>query len=54
MKDPYIHKSALDIRREDFDSDEEYEWALRNFENLYNDAEDSAMEDYYERKYRDD
>lgn len=40
-------------RRRDFDSEADYQYAKEHFDELYNEAEDIAMEDYYEKKYND-
>ena len=49
-----LHRLPLGIRREDFDSEADYQFALENYDDLYNEAEDIAMEEYYEKKYRND
>ena len=46
-----LHRFPLCISRSDFDSEADYQYALENFDDLYNEAEDIAMEAYYERKY---
>ena len=40
-------------RRQDFDSEGEYINAIEHWDELYNEAEDLAMEKYYEEKYKD-
>ena len=37
--------------RSDCDSDEQYFYAQEHYDELYNEAEDYAMEKYYEEKY---
>lgn len=49
-----LHRLPLGIRREDFDTEADYQFALENYDDLYNMAEDLAMEDYYEKKYRNE
>lgn len=39
--------------RSQFDTDEDYYYAQQHYDELYNEAEDIAMEDYYEKKYND-
>ena len=46
-----LHRFPLCVKRSDFDSEADYQYALENFDDLYNEAEDIAMEAYYERKY---
>lgn len=46
-----LHRLPLGIRREDFDTEADYQYALENYDDLYNMAEDIAMDDYYEKKY---
>ena len=46
-----LHRLPLGIRREDFDTEADYQFALENYDDLYNMAEDIAMDDYYEKKY---
>ena len=46
-----LHHLPLGIKRSDFDSEEEYQYALEHYDELYNEAEDIAMEKYYEEKY---
>lgn len=46
-----IHRLPLAPSREDFDSEADYQFAVENWDDLYNEAEDAAMERYYEKKY---
>lgn len=46
-----MHHFPLGVSREDFDTEEEYQFAVENYDELYNMAEDIAMDDYYEKKY---
>lgn len=49
-----LHHFPLGISREDFDTEADYQYALEHYDELYNEAEDLAMEDYYEKKYRNE
>lgn len=49
-----LHHFPLGISREDFDSEADYQYALEHYDELYNEAEDLAMEDYYEKKHRNE
>ena len=42
----------LGICREDFDTEEDYQYAIEHYWDLYNMAEDMAMEEHYEKKYK--
>ena len=42
----------IGISRSDFDSEEDYQYAVENYWDLYNMAEDIAMEKCYEEKYK--
>ena len=42
----------LGICREDFDTEEDYQYAIEHYWDMYNMAEDMAMEKYYEEKYK--
>lgn len=46
-----IHRLPIAPSRSDFDSEEEYLDAVDRWDELYNEAEDLAMEDYYDRKF---
>lgn len=46
-----LHRFPLAPRRRDFDSEADYQHAKEHFDELYNEAEDIAMEEYYEKKY---
>ena len=46
-----LHRFPLAPRRRDFDSEGAYLNAVEHFDELYNEAEDIAMEEYYEKKY---
>ena len=46
-----LHHFPLGIKRTDCDSEAEYQYALEHYDELYNEAEDIAMERYYERKH---
>ena len=37
--------------RRDFDSEADYQYAKEHWDELYNEAEDIAMEEHYEKKY---
>ena len=39
-------------RRQDFDSESAYLYAVEHWDELYNEAEDIAMDQYYESKER--
>ena len=41
----------LGISRSDFDTEEDYQYAIEHYWDLYNMAEDMAMEEHYEKKY---
>lgn len=49
-----LHRLPLYPRRQDFDSEGDYLNAVERWDELYNEAEDIAMEGYYEKKYRDE
>lgn len=40
------------MSRSMFDTEEEYQYALEHYDELYNEAEDIAMERYYEEKHQ--
>ena len=42
----------LGISRSDFDTEEDYQYAIEHYWDLYNMAEDMAMEKCYEEKYK--
>ena len=46
-----LHHFPLGIKRTDCDSEEQYQYTVEHYDELYNDAEDIAMERYYEEKY---
>lgn len=46
-----LHRFPLAPRRQDFDSEGAYLNAVEHWDELYNDAEDIAMEEHYEKKY---
>ena len=46
-----LHRLPLAPRRRDFDSEADYQYAKEHWDELYNEAEDAAMERYYEKKY---
>ena len=46
-----MHRLPISPRREDFDSEADYLYAVEHWDELYNEAEDLAMEEYYEKKY---
>lgn len=46
-----LHNLPISPRRVDFDSEEDYLFAQENWDELYNEAEDLAMEEYYNEKY---
>ena len=50
-KDKSLKHFPLGICRSDFDSEEDYQYAIEHYWDLYNMAEDIAMEEYYEEKY---
>ena len=37
-------------KREDFDTEEDYQYAIEHYWDLYNMAEDMAMEEHYEKR----
>ena len=47
-----LHNFPLpwEVSRNQFDTEEEYQNAREHYDELYNEAEDIAMERYYERK----
>ena len=40
----------LGISRSDFDTEEDYQYAIEHYWDLYNMAEDVAMEEHYEKR----
>lgn len=40
----------LGISRSDFDTEEDYQYAIEHYWDLYNMAEDMAMEEHYEKR----
>ena len=46
-----LRRLPLAPRRRDFDSEADYQYAKEHFDELYNEAEDIAMEEHYEKKY---
>lgn len=48
-----IRRLPLAPRRQDFDSESAYRNAVERWDELYNEAEDIAMEEYYEKKHKD-
>jgi len=46
-----MHRLPISPGREDFDSESDYLYAVEHWDELYNEAEDLAMEEYYEKKY---
>lgn len=48
-----LHNLPIYPRREDFDSEADYLYAVENWNDIYNEAEDLAMERHYERKFKD-
>lgn len=46
-----LHHFPLGIKRSDCDSEEQYHNLVEHYDELYNEAEDIAMERYYEEKY---
>ena len=46
-----ISRLPIAPRRQDFDSEAAYLNAVEHWDELYNEAEDIAMEKYYEKKY---
>ena len=46
-----LHRLPLAPRRRDFDSEGDYLNAVEHWDELHNEAEDIAMEEYYEKKY---
>ena len=48
-----IRNFPLGICREDFDTEEDYQYAIEHYWDLYNMAEDVAMEERYEKKFTD-
>lgn len=46
-----LHRLPLYPLRRDFDSEADYQHAKEHFDELYNEAEDIAMEEYYKKKY---
>lgn len=46
-----IRRLPIAPRRQDFDSEGAYLNAVEHWDELYNEAEDIAMEEYYEKRY---
>ena len=46
-----VRNLPLGITRSDCESEEQYQYAQQHWDELYNEAEDLAMEEYYEAKY---
>jgi len=46
-----LHRFPLGLNRSDFDSEADYQFAKENYDDLYNEAEDIAMEKHYREKF---